>query len=217
MSLQAQELHFTYPRAGGPILAGFSAEFAAGRITAVSGPMGCGKTTLGKLLVGILKPQQGRVVLDGADIASLSLAEIGRRIGYVMQNPQQQLFCPSVAEEVRFGLINAGLAAAEIEARLAFYLDYFHLLPLREAVPFRLSLGERQRLVLAAMLSLRPAYLILDEPTASLDVYRRRLLGEYLQKTASELGCGIIVFSHDQDFIDLYAETLLAMEEVALP
>ncbi|MDY3954208.1 MAG: ATP-binding cassette domain-containing protein [Anaerovoracaceae bacterium] len=91
MKLKAERIDFTYPKEDKAVLTDFSAEFSSEHITALVGPSGCGKTTLTKILMGLLKPCSGRVMLDGEDLSQLSLAQIGRRMGYVMQNPAH---CP---------------------------------------------------------------------------------------------------------------------------
>ena len=205
MGLEVAEITFTYP--DGPcLLQDFSANFNYGAITALRGPNGAGKTTLAKIILGILKAARGRVILDGENLAGLNVAQIGKKIGYVMQNPNQQMFCTTVAQEVEYGLRNLGLDEAEIIARRNYYLDYFQIKAHQDAFPFLLSQGERQRVVLAAVLAMRPAYLLLDEPTSSLDLYRRRLLGEYLRKICHKEGCGIIVISHDEGFMEKYCD-----------
>ena len=213
MALKAENIFYTYPQSQRPVLTGFSAQFPFGEITALSGKNGCGKTTFSRILTGIMKPDRGDVSLDGESIASHSLAEIGRRVGYVMQNPVQQLFCTSVEEEIRYGLENMELDPEEIRERIGYYLNYFQLEQYRNVIPFRLSQGEKQRVVLAAILAMRPRYLILDEPTAALDRYRSRLLGEYLRKIAKD-SCGIILISHDLAFIRQYTDREIVMGEV---
>ena len=213
--LQAKNISYKYPRGKDWVLRNFSADFQKNHITAITGPNGCGKTTLSKSLVGICKPQRGNVYLDDVDIGGLSLAEVGEKIGLVMQNPNRQIFCTSVWDEVTYGLKNQQLPTAEIEQRAKFYLEYFQLWQHKDKFPFEMSYGEMQRLVLAAVLAMKPQYLLLDEPTASLDVYRQRLLGEQLQRVRQELRCGIIIISHDKRFIEKFTETQVRMEVAA--
>ena len=213
--IQAKNISFRYPKGNDWVLRNFSADFKKNDITAITGPNGCGKTTLSRLLVGILKPQRGNIYLDDVDIAQLSLAEMGKKVGLVMQNPDRQIFCPTVWEEIAYGLENLDLPRAEIETRINHYLNYFQLYHQRNSFPYEMSHGEKQRLVLAAVLAMQPDYLLLDEPTASLDVYRRQLLGEMLQKIHSELRTGIIIISHDRSFIERYTTTEITMEVTA--
>jgi len=213
VALVAANLDFIYPKGKKAILNDFSAAFLPGELTALTGSNGSGKTTLAKLLLGILRPQRGRILLDGQNIEGMSLAQVGRSVGYVMQNPAQQLFCTSVYEEIAYGLHNLGLCEQEIVERVDYYLQYFQLDRHRENFPFHLSQGEKQRLLLAAVLAMKPRYLLLDEPTAHLDVFRCHLLGEHLQKLCFEFGCGIIVISHDDEFIARYCQRKIIMPE----
>jgi len=202
---------YKYPSADAPVLADFSARFQRGEIAAVSGKNGCGKTTLTKLLAGILRPVSGRVTIDGADISKMDLFEIGRRVGYIFQNPNRQLFCNSVFDEVAYGLRNLNLDETQTEEKASYYLEYFGLGSYREVYPGKLSLGEKQRLALAAVLALGTDYLVLDEPTNGLDVKRQEELGTLISELRCKLNCGIILVSHEPEFISSYADRELVM------
>jgi energy-coupling factor transport system ATP-binding protein len=205
--INIENVTYKYPGSEAPALDGFSACFERGEITAVRGKNGCGKTTLTKLAVGILRPAKGRVLIDGTDNSGLDLFEIGRMVGYIFQNPNNQLFCDTVFNEVAYGLIHSGQRSEKVE----YYLEYFGLSRYRDDYPGILSLGEKQRLALAAVLSLGTDYLILDEPTTGLDVYWRGELGSTLRKLQRDTGCGIVIVSHEIDFISRYADRELVM------
>ncbi len=211
MLLETHKLCYTYPGHKKEILHDLTVVFRSGEITALTGDNGCGKTTLTKLLTGMLRPRQGCVCIDGNDIAAMSLAEIGRQVAYVFQNPSQQIFCTTVEDEIAYGLNNMKLDRAEIERRISFYLDYFEMAAYRRTFPQSLSQGEKQRLMLAAILAMHPRYVILDEPTTGLDVYRRKLLGDYLLRIKED-GYGVIFVSHQDKFIATYADRVLCME-----
>ena len=211
MSICAEKIAFSYCENKELLLKDFNCRFDPTEIVAVTGPNGCGKTTLAKLLLGILKPKYGSVHIDGQNVGEMSLAEVGRKIGYVMQNPAQQLFCTSVEDEVLYGLKNLKLPPEEIKKRCDAYLKYFQMEQYSKTFPAFLSQGEKQRVVLAAILAMKPAYLLLDEPTASLDPCRRRILSEYLIRIRTELGCGIVVISHDREFIASCADRELQL------
>ncbi|MGI6737148.1 MAG: energy-coupling factor ABC transporter ATP-binding protein [Anaerovoracaceae bacterium] len=213
MSIEVEQVTFRYLEQAPAVLRDFSASFADGRITAVVGNNGCGKTTLSRLILGILRPQQGRITVDGTPAADLSLAEMGRRIGYVMQNPARQIFSTSVREEMLYGLHNLGLDGAEAKRRAAAYLERFDLAGREEEFPFDLSHGEKQRLVLAAVLAMQPRWLMLDEPTAALDYGRRDRLCEYLLELKKERACGVLLISHDRRFIERCADEVLRIED----
>jgi energy-coupling factor transport system ATP-binding protein len=209
--LELNQVTYTYRQCGRPAVAGIDLAFDRGGITAVIGPNGSGKTTLTKLMVGILRPDAGEIRLENRPLRSYSLAGIGRRIGYVFQNPNQQLFCNTAAEEIGFGLQCLGWEQEVIGERVAFYLDYFQLASYRDVFPLHLSRGERQRLAIAAVLANEPSFLVMDEPTAGLDAYRKRLLSDYLQKVVS-LGRGVVFVSHDADFVRRVATRVIGLE-----
>jgi len=209
--LEMNQVSFSYPKHNKRVLTEINLNFDQDEITAIVGPNGSGKTTLTKLMIGVLQPAKGKIYLDGRLIAGYSLGEIGRRIGYVFQNPDLQLFCSTVAEEVGFGLANQGCEPAMVQERVDFYLDYFELTACRNAFPLHLSQGEKQRLAIAAVLVNEPEFLILDEPTTGLDAYRKKFLEDYLKKI-SRLGRGMLLVSHDISFVNRMTERVVAME-----
>lgn len=209
--LELNQVTFFYSRQKKPALAGINLTIDKEGITALVGPNGSGKTTLTKLMVRILQPAAGEIRLETRTLNEYSLAEIGRRLGYVFQNPDQQLFCATVAEEIGFGLTHLGWEPEAVRERVDFYLDYFELAAYRKVFPLHLSHGEKQRLAVAAVLANEPGFLILDEPTVGLDVYRKRLLEKYLLKVA-RLGRGMIVVSHDTAFVKRVADRVVSLE-----
>jgi energy-coupling factor transporter ATP-binding protein EcfA2 len=211
MSLTVKDIYYRYPGADEDVLKGVSAEFAPGSVTAVLGKNGCGKTTLVKILIGMLKPESGAVLLHGEDLSLKTVAQRGRKIGCVMQNPGSQMIGLTVREEMAYGLRNQGLAEPEIENKIMNYLDYFELSHCIDQYPLHLSLGEQQRLMLAVFLALEPSYIVLDEPTSALDGQRKSLLGSFLKKSC-EKDCGIILISHDQSFVMKYGDRDLILD-----
>jgi len=205
------DLTYQYPKTDAPVLNGFSARFGRGEITAVSGRNGCGKTTLSKLLTGIIRPASGSVCIDDIDISGMDLFMIGRHIGYVFQNPDNQLFNETVYDEVAFGLRNLGLDEKDIDDKVQHHLGFFGLSGYASVFPGRLSIGEKQRLALAAVLAFGTDYLVLDEPTTGLDIKRRRELGELLAGLRDKQGCGIIIISHERGFISRFADREVVM------
>lgn len=208
--IELNQVEFSYPRKKNPAVTGINLRLEKDGITAIVGPNGSGKTTLTKLIIGVLQPTQGKIYLEGQPIERYSLAEIGRRIGYVFQNPDLQLFCRTAAEEVGFGLTNQGYDSIKVKERVDFYLDYFELAKYRNTFPMHLSQGEKQRLAIAAVLANEPEFLILDEPTTGLDVYRKSLLEDYLKKV-TRLDRGILLVSHDLSFVDRMAERVVTI------
>jgi len=210
--IELDNITYKYPQSDVPVLRDFSARFERGEITAVSGKNGCGKTTLTKLLVGILRPSVGTVTIDGAKTAGMDLFKIGQLVGYVFQNPNKQLFCDSVFNEVAYGLRNLRMGEDQIDKNVGNYLEFFDLVQYRDTYPGKLSLGEKQRLALAAVLALGTDYIVLDEPTTGLDAHRQKELGGTLMKLKREQNCGIVIVSHSTDFIARFADRELVLQ-----
>jgi energy-coupling factor transporter ATP-binding protein EcfA2 len=201
--LALRRVSFAYPETP-PLLDDFSLGFRAGELTAILGPNGSGKTTVLKLLGGLLRPQAGEVW--GAS------PEGGPRVGFVFQNPDYQLFAGQVREEVAFGPRQLGLAPAEVEARVDAALTRVHLEAQAEDDPFSLTKGQRQRLAVAGVLALAPRVIILDEPTTGLD-HREQvdLLG--LVKELHAQGHTIIMVTHSMWAAATYARRLVVLSD----
>lgn len=210
--LELSQIVFSYPGRESAVLNGVNLAWEREGISAIIGPNGSGKTTLTKIMLGILRPSSGEARLEGRPVQEYSLAQIGRRIGYVFQNPEQQLFAASVAEEIGFGPACRGEDSEVIRERVEFLLDYFELSPYRRVFPLHLSCGEKRRLAIAAVLANEPDFLILDEPTVGLDAYRKELLAEHLFKVA-RLGRGMVLVSHDTAFIKRMAARVITLEK----
>lgn len=206
-----KNLTFSYPK-GEPVLRGITSVIHEGETVALLGPNGSGKTTLGKVLMGILKPCAGQVLLAGRSVSDYTLGEMGAKVGYIFQNPEKQIFTSSVREEISFGLRYRGHTQEEIERRVKEMLDYFELSHRAGAFPFNLSQGEKQRLAIAAILALEPAFVIFDEPTTGLDMRRKEKLAMLLVKIR-ERGTGYILISHDRTFSISYTERCFNIRE----
>ncbi|KAB3531267.1 ABC transporter ATP-binding protein [Alkaliphilus pronyensis] len=169
--------------------------------TGVIGPNGGGKTTLGKLMAGILKASKGDVFIDGLNSQDLKLGAIGKRVGYLFQNPERQIFAPTVEEDLTFSLRIKGIEKQQILIKAQEMMELFQLKHLANQFPFTLSQGEKQRLALAGTLINDPSFLILDEPTTGLDIERKKQLTNILKKLQKK-GVGMVFISHDDDFIN---------------
>lgn len=180
--------------------------------TAIVGKNGSGKTTLGKLMVGILKPSIGEVLICGQKTRDITLGQIGKKIGYLYQNPDRQIFAPTVEEEVAFALELKGLEKEIIKNKSKEILELFQLGHLKDSFPFKLSQGEKKRLALATILVNDINYLILDEPTTGLDVKRRDILSEIIDRLMKKK-IGMVVISHDEDFIEKHATRIIEISE----
>jgi energy-coupling factor transport system ATP-binding protein len=207
--LDARDLGFSYAD-GIAALDGVSLSVAAGEFVALIGQNGSGKTTLAKHLNGLLSPQRGSVRLAGIDMRTLRLGEVARSVGFVFQDPDHQLFCATVEEEVAYGPRHLALDAAELAARVDRALAVCGLTGRRDEDPFLLSKGERQRLAVAAVLALEPRVLILDEPTTGLD-HREQLTILELLRALNRAGRTVIVITHSPWLVAEHASRAVLM------
>jgi energy-coupling factor transport system ATP-binding protein len=181
-------------------LRGVSLQIDDGERIAIMGSNGAGKTTLVKHLNGLLRPDSGRVILDGVDTKQYSVAELSREVGLVMQNPDHQLFLDSVQREIMFSLENLGYSKDEAEVRCEETLSNLGLEGLSERSPFTLSGGERKRVALASVLATAPRILSLDEPTIGQDARQKENLAKMLSEL-NEQGKTVLVVTHDIEFV----------------
>jgi energy-coupling factor transport system ATP-binding protein len=207
--LRVDNVNYAYQN-GRQALTGVSLELKAGEFLAVAGQNGSGKSTLAYLLAGFYHPQQGRITVDGQLYSQLKAVEMARKIGLLFQNPDNQLFCATVEEEVRFGLKNFQLAEKkEATARL---LSKLGLASLAGRHPQAISRGQRQRVALAAVLALQPAVLVLDEPSTGQDwEHLQSMMG--LLEELREQGTGILVISHNWEAMTSYADRMIVLEQ----
>ncbi len=185
-SLAVEGLAYSYPD-GHQALYGIDLTIAAGERVALLGANGAGKTTLVLHLNGIMHGGVGRVSVAGLEVDPLdreSLLEIRRRVGIVFQDPDDQLFMPTVAEDVAFGPANLGLRGAELDARVTEALEQVDMAQFADRPPHHLSFGQRRRVAVATVLAMRPEILVLDEPSSNLDPASRRELADILRSLA---------------------------------
>lgn len=186
---------FAYP-GDAPALAGLALTVQAGEFVAIVGPNGGGKSTLARHINGLLRPQRGAVALFGQPSAGRPVGELARTVGYVFQNPDRQIFAPTVREEVAFGPRNLGLAGQALTQRVAEALAAFDLTALAEAPPAVLGYGLRRLVTLASVWAMQPPIWLLDEPTTGLDA---RLTGLLMERLHALHGSGhtILFITHD--------------------
>jgi energy-coupling factor transport system ATP-binding protein len=204
-----ENVSFTYPD-GTPALRNVTLSVAAGEFVALLGPNGSGKTTLAKHLNGLLRPSAGRVLLNGADTRPVRTAALARSVGYVFQNPDHQIFAPSVEEEISFGIRLQGHAEDEVRRRTGEIIARFGLGPLAQRPPAILGSGQRRQVALAAVLATEPPVLLLDEPTGGLDRQSRTEL--MAEVTAyHRRGHTIILITHDMRLVAEHAQRAIVM------
>jgi len=169
---------------------------------------GSGKTTLIKILAGLLVPQKGAVRVDGRKLRDYSQAELYQRLGLVFQNPNDQLFGATVAEDVAFGPRNLGLPEEEVQCRVVEALLAVGAEELGERAIHHLSFGQQKRVAIAGVLAMKPAILILDEPTAGLDPAGERSMLRLLSTLNREQGITIVLATHSVDTLPLFADRI---------
>ncbi len=212
--IEINNISYEYPR-GRRVFENFSLSLENGQTTFLTGKNGSGKTTLTKLIMGILKPSKGDIKIFGQSTKDLSLAAIGDMIGYVFQYPERQLFATSVMEELTFPLLFKGQEKRETLDKAEEMLKIFNLEKVKNSYPFLLSYGEKRRLAIASVLMASPKYLILDEPTASLDKERIDALWEVLEKLKKR-NIGMLIISHNKDFIISHEDRVVNIQGVEL-
>lgn len=177
--MEIAALRYRYPQ--GPLaLDGVSAHIGHGESVALVGANGAGKSTLLQHLVGLLLPEQGSLTIGETPVVPGTLGHIRRSVGLLFQDPDDQLFMPTVLEDVAFGPLNQGIPAEQSRALALRCLEQVDAVGLGERAPYQLSGGEKRRVALAAVLANDPAILVLDEPSAGLDPYSRRQLIQLL-------------------------------------
>ncbi|WP_166022184.1 energy-coupling factor ABC transporter ATP-binding protein [Streptomyces chilikensis] len=191
-SLEVSGLAFAYPD-GHQALFGVDFALERGERVALLGPNGAGKTTLVLHLNGILTAGTGSVRVAGLPVDRAHMAEVRQRVGIVFQDPDDQLFMPTVREDVAFGPANAGLRGAELDARVTRALERVGMAGHADRPPHHLSFGQRRRVAVATVLAMEPEILVLDEPSSNLDPASRRELAEIL----TSLDVTVLMVTHD--------------------
>lgn len=207
--IEVEGLEFAYPD-GRKALSDISFRVDPGETVGLIGPNGAGKSTLLLHLNGLLglPLTTGRIRIDGLDMASGQLSEIRRRVGYLFQDPDDQLFSSTVAEDVAFGPLQLGLSEAEVSARVARSLAAVKLAGFESRAPHHLSLGEKKRVCLAGVWACEPQVLIFDEPTANFDPRGRR---EFIELCRS-LSATKIIASHDLEMILALCQRVIVLD-----
>lgn len=215
--VEIRDLTFAYPD-GTVALENINLALEEGTITALIGQNGCGKTTLSKLMNGILKPTEGTIMVGGLDVsAGCSIKDLVLNIGYVFQNPDHQLFNSSVYDEIAYAPRNIGLDEAEVDARVR---EAAHIAGVHEDIfeesPMLVARGIRQRIAIASILSLRPKLIIVDEPTTGQDHRQSIEIMEFLKEMNAKTGNTVLIITHEMDIVAQYANRIVVMKKGAI-
>ncbi|RSD33603.1 MAG: cobalt/nickel transport system ATP-binding protein [Methanohalophilus sp.] len=209
--LETRGLKYSYPD-GTTAVKGVDIKLKKGKRIAFVGKNGSGKSTLFLLLNGTLKPAEGKIFYDGRELVydQASLREIRKNIGIVFQNSDDQVFAPTVYQDVAFGPVNLGYSKAEIEKKVNGTLEYFGLSELRDKPPHHLSGGQKKRVAIAGIVAMDPQAIILDEPLASLDPVGADELLDVLHEL-NHMGTSLIISTHDVDLAYSWADYVFFM------
>lgn len=202
----ADRLSFSYPD-GTPALRSVSFSIHHGESVAVIGANGAGKSTLLQQLNGYLTPSSGQVRIGDFPVTAKTLHDVRRTVGMVFQDPDDQLFMPTVFDDVAFGPLNLGIPPKDVEQRVAVALNAVCAGHLAAKPPYRLSCGEKKRVAIATVLAMDPAILVMDEPTAGLDPFSRREVIKLLNAFSHTR----IITSHDLDMVAEVCDRVIVM------
>jgi len=197
----------------GKIKALDSVNFTAkpGERIAIIGANGAGKSTLFKHFNGILKPTEGDILIKGESISKKNILDVRRTVGVVFQDPDDQIFAPTVKQDVAFGPMNLGLDIEEVEKRVRESLEIVRLSGFEDRAPHHLSTGEKKKVAIAGILAMQPEVLVLDEPTAGLDPGGAIRLIKLINEMNRYRGITIIISTHEVDIVPLLADRVCIM------
>jgi energy-coupling factor transporter ATP-binding protein EcfA2 len=183
-----------------------------GDFVAIIGQNGSGKTTLAKHFNALLKPTAGHVLVKGKETKDTSVAEMAKTVGYVFQNPDQQIFAETIREEVEFGPRNIGLKEEEISRRAYDALLLVDLLDQQENSPFSLSKGEKQGLAVASIIAMGTEIIVMDEPTTGRDYFQSKKIMDLL-KQLNSIGITVIFITHNMHLVAEYAKRVIVLKK----
>jgi cobalt/nickel transport system ATP-binding protein len=208
MIIETDKIVYEYPD-GTKALENVNFHAEKGKIVALLGPNGAGKSTLFLHFNGILEPTSGTVKIDGENVSykKKDLMKVRQKVGIVFQNPDDQLFAPTVMEDVAFGPMNMGLSKEEVDLRVKESLEKVGMAGFEKKPPHHLSGGQKKRVAIAGILAMNPKIMVLDEPTSGLDPKGASHILKLLYQLNKE-GMTIVISTHDVDLVPLYADSV---------
>jgi len=211
------DFSFSYLGSSAPILKNIELEINEGEFVLLVGASGCGKSTLLRCVNGLIPhlyngQYEGKVFVDGEIVSEKGVSELATKVGFVFQNPENQIFMFSVEKDIIFGLENIGVEKEEIRRRLDWVLKTLNMEQLRYRTPYELSDGQKQRVAIAGTLVMHPKILILDEPTSLLDPRTAYEFILTLKRLNKELGITVIVVEHRIDLLTNFADRIVVMD-----
>lgn len=210
--VETQNLVHTYPKGGVTALKGVNVQINEGDIVSIVGQNGSGKTTLVRHFNGLLRPTSGSVKLLGEDTAGKSVAEMSRVCGYVFQNPNHQIFCTTVREELEVAMKNFGFSEEERKHNIDEVVELMHLENMLDKHPMTLDYTSKKIVTIASVLVFKPTILVLDEPTGGLDEVGRQMLTKII-RLMHEIGHTVVMISHDMDYVAEVSDRIIVMTQ----
>ena len=210
--LLLKDVFYAYPD-GTEAISGIDLDIARGEFTGILGYNGSGKTTLLKIMDGLIKDIRGSVFLDGKDIRGLSPRDIYKKMGIVFQNPNDQLFAPTVFEDVAFGPMNMGFSEKKVVQRVVEALRAVEMEGYAKKSIQHLSYGQKKRVCIAGLLSMGHEILLLDEPTAGLDPFGEYQMMNLLTRLNEDKGVTIVMATHSVDLVPVFLDRLYILSE----
>jgi len=216
--IEAKNLTYTYPGATKQSITDVSITIEKGDFVILTGPSGCGKTTLCRCFNGLIPhfysgKLEGNLTVANLKVADSKIHELAKHVGFVFQNPENQLFALSVEKDVAFGLENFGMPREEIRKRVNWALQTAGIENLRERAPHELSGGQQQRVAIASVLAMQPEVMVLDEPTSFLDPLGALKIFEVINELNKKLGITVVLVEHRLDLASKYANHVIVMNE----
>ena len=211
-AVNVTDLFYTYPD-GTEALKGVNFKVMEGERVAVIGSNGSGKSTLFYHLNGLFSPTKGTVLINEEEITKTNLDKIRMTVGLVFQDPDDQLFAPTVWEDVAFGPRNMGLSKREVAERVNSALNMLHIADLKDKRPDNLSGGQKRLVSIAGVLAMNPEIIVLDEPTSNLDPCTSSAVMHLLVDLSRRMNIALIIATHDVDAVPQYADRIYVMHE----
>ena len=208
--IKIKNLSFEYSK-NQPVLKNINLNIYKGEFLAIVGANGSGKTTLATHLNGLLKPSKGKVMVNGLNTEKQKVSKLAKIVGYVFQNPDEQIFGDNLIEEIGFGVKNLGLNPEKISERVNQAIKYTGLRKYKTRDPFSLSVGQKRRITIASILAMKPQVIILDEPSTGLDLRTAENIMA-LVKNLNKSGHTIIMVTHDMELVAEYAERVVVLD-----
>lgn len=216
--VDAKNLGFKYAGAKRSAVQDINLSIDSNEFILLTGPSGCGKTSLCRCMNGLIPnfyqgEWTGSLTVEGLDVTTQPTSELSRKVGYVFQNPENQLFALTVEKDIAFGPENLGFSREEIRERVDAAMKITGTLALKDLAPYELSGGQQQRVALAGVLAMRPSVIVLDEPTSFLDPQTAESVMAAAADLQHSLGLTILVVEHRLDLVARYAERIIVMDK----